>query len=110
MRSPTKASAYIKEPVSLNCLQHPGQDSSLKNKQDKNTNPIISIPYSPQNIVLYISLPIREKTKQNKTKNSTSPTEYGYKSLSTQSLHKQPDQPYLPRAETRRKEGHNPKT
>jgi len=61
VRTPTKASTCTKEPASLNFLLHPVKDSSLKNKQGKNTNPIVSIHDSPQNILLYISLPIREK-------------------------------------------------
>jgi len=105
VKTSTKASTCIQDQAPPTAGSTQSRMPHPINKKEKNTNPIISMqafPKTPQNTPPHTVLPSRgEKTHP-------IPSEFRYKSLPRQGLHKPLDQPYPPRAETQSKKKYDP--
>ena len=83
--------------------------TTSKTKTQKQSS-ATGLPQTLQNIPLHTALPIRgKKGKKQKNKTHLLPVECKHKSHSTRSQHKQLNQPFPPRAKTKRKKEYDPK-
>ena len=97
MRTPTKASTCIQDLASPNFQQHPVQDTSSQQEIKQKHKPNHQQTGLPPHTALTTT---GKKKKKNK---APPPTRAQEKVTPNRSLQKPLDQPYLPRAETKKK-------